>query len=144
MMLDELHDLWSADAQIDRTELGDEAIRIPQLHSKYFKLYSQERLSLRKSVEASKSLLRDLTFYYLGSLDRETMSEYGWVPNDHIILKTDVSMHIDANPVWIQSNLKIAYQQEKVDFLDSIIKSLNGRGFNISAAINWEKFKVGI
>ena len=69
MTLDELNNLWSADAQIDRTELGDEAIRIPQLHSKYFKLYSQERLSLRKSVEASKSLLRDLNFYYLGSLD---------------------------------------------------------------------------
>jgi hypothetical protein len=144
MTLDELNNQWSKDSQIDRTELGEEAIRIPQLHSKYFKLYSQERLTLRKSVEASKSLLRDLNFYYLGSLDMETMSEYGWEQNQHIILKSDVSMHIDANPVWIQSNLKIAYQQEKVDFLDSIIKSLNGRGFNINAAIQWEKFKVGI
>ena len=144
MTLDQLNDEWSKDSQIDRTELGDEAIRIPQLHSKYFKLYSQERLTLRKSVEASKSLLRDLNFYYLGSLDMETISDYGWEQNEHIILKSDVSMHIDAHPDWIQSNLKIAYQQEKVDFLESIIKSLNGRGFNINAAIQWEKFKVGI
>jgi hypothetical protein len=144
MTLDELNDQWAKDSQIDRTELGDEAIRIPQLHSKYFKLYSQERLTLRKSLEASKSLLRDLNFYYLGSLDMETMDDYGWEQNQHIILKSDVSMHIDANPAWIQSNLKIAYQQEKVDFLESIIKSLNGRGFNINAAIQWEKFKVGI
>ena len=144
MTLDELNNEWSKDSQIDRTELGDEAIRIPQLHSKYFKLYSQERLTLRKSLEAAKSLLRDLTFYYLGSLDRETMSDYGWEQNDHIILKSDVSMHIDAHPEWIKSNLNIAYKQEKVDFLESIIKSLNGRGFNINAAIQWEKFKVGI
>ena len=35
-------------------------------------------------------------------------------------------------------------QKEKVDFLESIIKSLNNRGFNLNAAIQWEKFKVGI
>ena len=36
------------------------------------------------------------------------------------------------------------YQQEKVDFLDSAIKSLTNRGFNLKAAIDWEKFKMGV
>ena len=60
------------------------------------------------------------------------------------ILKADIQIHIDANQIWIDNNLKVAYQKEKVEFLESIIKSLNGRGFNINAAIQWEKFKVGI
>ena len=53
-------------------------------------------------------------------------------------------MHIESNETYIDNNLKIAYQKEKVDFLEAIIKSLNNRGFNINAAIQWEKFKVGI
>ena len=60
------------------------------------------------------------------------------------ILKADLGIHIDANQNWIDNNLKMAYQKEKVDFLEAIIKSLNNRGFNINAAIQWEKFKVGI
>ena len=144
MTLDELHKIWSADATVDRTELGEEAIKIPQLHSKYFKLYSQERLTLRKLVEGSKSLQLNLWSYYQGKLDYETLQELGWQQNDHIILKADIPMHVDANQDWINSNLKIAYQKENVDLLESILKSLNGRGFNISAAIQWEKFKVGI
>jgi|TARA_B110000858_G_scaffold195494_1_gene252047 hypothetical protein len=144
MTLDELHKIWSADATVDRTELGEEAIKIPQLHSKYFKLFSSERLTLRKLVEGSKSLQLNLWSYYQGKLDYETLQELGWQQNDHIILKADIPMHVDANQDWINSNLKIAYQKEKVDLLESILKSLNGRGFNISAAIQWEKFKVGI
>ena len=60
------------------------------------------------------------------------------------ILKSDITFYIDRNQDWVDSQLKLAMQKEKVDFLESIIKSLNGRGFNIIAAINWEKFKVGI
>jgi len=48
---------------------------------------------------------------------------------------------IDKDIVSI--NLKIAYQKEKVDFLDSAIRSLNTRGYNLRAAIDWEKFKMG-
>lgn len=144
MTLEQIQELWSSDSIVDRTELGEEAVKIPQLHSKYYKLYSQERLTLRKLTEESKSLQLDLWSYYQGSLDYETLKEYGWEQNDHIILKADIPMHIDANQTWINSNLKIAYQKEKVDFLESIVKSLNNRGFNINAAIQWEKFKVGI
>lgn len=144
MTLEQIQELWSNDSKVDRTELGEEAIKIPQLHSKYYKLYSQERLTLRKLTEESKSLQLDLWSYYQGSLDYERLKELDWEQNDHIILKADIPMHIDANQSWINSNLKIAYQKEKVEFLESIVKSLNNRGFNINAAIQWEKFKVGI
>jgi hypothetical protein len=53
-------------------------------------------------------------------------------------------MHIDSDSDIIKSTLRIAVQQEKVDVLESIIKSLNGRGYNIKAAIDYEKFKTGM
>jgi hypothetical protein len=59
-------------------------------------------------------------------------------------MKSELPMHIDSDSDIIKSTLRIAVQQEKVDVLESIIKSLNGRGYNIKAAIDYEKFKTGM
>ena len=144
MTLEEIQTLWSKDAPVDRTELATEASRIPQLHSKYFKIFSTERLILKKMEQESKQLWKDLWEYYQGNFDYEELKERGWDQVNQRILKADLGIHIDANQNWIDNNLKVAYQKEKVDFLKAIIKSLNNRGFNINAAIQWEKFKVGI
>ena len=144
MKLEEIQQLWSNDSRIDRTELGNEAIKIPQLHSKYFKIYSEERLLLKKMELDSKQLYKDLWDYFLGNLDYEDLEERGWKQNPLKILKQDINIYIDSNNDWMNNNLKVSYQKEKVDFLEAIIKSLNNRGFNIKAAVDWEKFKVGI
>ena len=144
MTLQEIQTLWSKDAEVDRTALGEEASKIPQLHSKYFKIFSTERLKLRQMELVSKQLYTDLWEYYHGNFDYEMCEEKGWEPFQLKILKSDITFYIDRNQDWVDSQLKLAMQKEKVDFLESIIKSLNGRGFNINAAINWEKFKVGI
>ena len=144
MTLQEIQTLWSKDAEVDRTALGEEASKIPQLHSKYFKIFSTERLKLRQMELVSKQLYTDLWEYYQGNFDYEMCEEKGWEPFQLKILKSDITFYIDRNQDWVDSQLKTAMQKEKVEFLESIIKSLNGRGFNINAAINWEKFKVGI
>ncbi len=79
-----------------------------------------------------------------GLYSDEELKERWWDQINNIILKQDMAVHIDSNQTWIDNNLKLAYQKEKVDFLEAIIKSLNNRGFNINAAVSWEKFKVGI
>jgi hypothetical protein len=144
MTLDEIQTLWSKDAPVDRTDLASEASRIPQLHSKYFKIFSTERLILKKLEQESKQLWKDLWEYYQGNFDYEELKERGWDQINQRILKSDLNVYIDSNQNWIDNNLKVAYQKEKVDFVESIVKSLNNRGFNINAAIQWEKFKVGI
>ena len=144
MTLEEIQALWSRDAPIDRTELATEATRIPQIHAKYFKIFSTERLVLRKLEEEAKQLKKDLWDYYQGNFDYEELKERGWDQINVRILKADIGHYIDADQNWVDNNLKVAYQREKVEFLESIIKSLNNRGFNINAAIQWEKFKVGI
>ena len=144
MTLEEIQNLWSKDSEVDRTALGEEASKIPQLHAKYFKIFSTERLKLKQMKLVSKQLYTDLWEYYQGNFDYEMCEEKGWEPFQLKILKSDITFYIDRNQDWVDSQLKLAMQKEKVDFLESIIKSLNGRGFNINAAINWEKFKVGI
>jgi hypothetical protein len=144
MTLEEIQKHWDKDSVVDTTELGSEAAKIPQLHSKYFKMFSTERLKLKQMSEQANVLKLDLYSYFQGSMDFETLQGYGWEQCNNIILKVDIPMHMEANQTYIDSNLKYAYQKEKVDFLEAIVKSLNNRGFNINAAVQWEKFKVGI
>ena len=72
------------------------------------------------------------------------LEERGWDPNPLKILKSDLSLYIDSDKDIINHNLKVAYQKEKIDFLESVIRTINNRGFQIKNAIDWEKFKVGI
>jgi hypothetical protein len=43
----------------------------------------------------------------------------------------------------IEMNLRIGYQLEKIELLDSIIKSIMNRNFIIKNAIEWTKFTQG-
>ena len=143
MKLDEIQKMWSDDSNIDRTELGEESLRIPQLHSKYFKLFSDERLMLRKYERAFKEMYKLKYEYYNGTISEEELKENAWEPFALKILRTDINMYMDADSELGVLDNKIQLQKEKVDFLESIIKNLPPRGYQINAAITWEKFKVG-
>lgn len=144
MKIDDIYDEWEKDAHIDRTELGEESLKIPKLHHKYFKIYTHERLVLRKYEAELKQLkLLKHEFYTLGPT--EETHEKGWVlPPQGRILKSEVGNYVDADKDVVNLTLKVGIQQEKIELLQSIVKSLTNRGFNIKAAIDWEKFKVGI
>lgn len=144
MKLEEIQELWAADSEIDRSELGNASLKLPKLHSKYFNIFSKERLLLRKLEEDLKYLKRLKYEYYDGTLDQETLKEYNWDPNPRKILRADLNQYIDSDKDIINDTLKIAYQKEKVEFLESCIRAINTRGFVIKNAIEWEKFKVGV
>lgn len=144
MKLEDIYTEWDSDSRIDRSELGDEVLKIPKLHHKYFKIFTQERLLLRKHEAELKQLkLAKHEFLTMGPTE-ETHAK-GWqLPPQGKILRSDVNNYIEADQEVINLTLKIGIQLEKIELLESIIKSLTNRGFNIKAAIEWEKFKVGI
>lgn len=144
MTLDEIFDNWSEDSKIRKTDLDDESLKIPLLHSKYLKMHTTERLSLHRLETEYKTLYKLKNDYFSGSLDLATIKEYGWEPNPRLILKSDLNMHIDADADIQRLSLKIGLQREKVSALDSIIKTVTNRGFQISNAINYMKLMNGI
>jgi hypothetical protein len=66
------------------------------------------------------------------------------LPPQGKILKSEVNNYIEADKDMVNLSLKLGIQHEKIDLLESIIKSLTARGFNIKAAIDFERFKVGL
>jgi len=143
MKIDEIYDKWGEDSNIDMTELGNEAIKIPKLHHKYFQIYSTEKLLLRKYESEMKMLKLEKYEFYTQGPSRETQ-EKGWtLPARGMILKQEMPMYLDGDRELIELSLKIGLQQEKVELLESIIKSLTNRGFQIKSAIDWNKFTMG-
>jgi hypothetical protein len=142
MKLDDIYAQWEVDSVIDKTELGDESIKIPKLHHKYFQIYTNEKLLLRKYEAEMKQLKLTKYEFYTQGPSEETPKTWKLPPRG-MILKQEVSVYIEADQEIIDLSLKIGMQQEKVELLESIIKSLTNRGFQLKAAIDWYKFTMG-
>jgi hypothetical protein len=143
MNIDEISDLWKSDTNIDITELSSESLKIPKLHHKYYQILINEKMLLKKLEYDFKKLKLDKYEFYTQGPTEETI-EKGWeLPAKGIILKSDIPMYMEADQDIINISLKITYQQEKIDYLDSIIKSIMNRGFLIKNAIDWQKFTLG-
>ena len=143
MKIDKIFEEWDTDTDLDKTELGDEALKVSKLHHKYFRILSQERIT-RRSLEAEMKVLKLEKFeFYTQGPSRESV-ERGWVmPPIGKVVKSEVNNYMEADKDIIDISLKIGIQSEKIDLLESIIKTILSRGYNIKAAIDWEKFKMG-
>jgi hypothetical protein len=143
MNIEQIVSEWNKDSKIDDTELGSESSKIPMVHNKYLKYYMGERVQLIKLKGKHKKIQRTLLEYYLGELDRHELSELGREQFFKKLLKNEVNTYIESDDMFIESILLVSMQEEKVSYLDSIIKSLNNRGFQIKSAIDWAKFTTG-
>lgn len=143
MKIEDIFTLWETDSKIDRTELSDESLKIPQLHHKYYKIFTSERLLLRKLEADAKILKLEKYEFYTQGHTKETQDK-GWeLPSRGMILKADLPMYMESDKEIIELNLKIGYQLEKIELLENIIKTISNRGFQIKNAIDWNKFIQG-
>lgn len=143
MKLEDIVNLWKDDSKVDVSELGRESLRIPDLHHKYFKILSAERLMLRSYERDYNALYKAKYEYYTGVMDQESLNEKGWEPWALKVLKQDIPMYLQSDPDMSDLQTKIDIQKEKIELLESVIKMIINRGFQIKNAIDWEKFKVG-
>ncbi len=145
MKLEDIQELWSSDSVIDDTELDAESIKIPEIHNKYLKIFSDEKLRLVRLDSKSKELRRLKWLYYTGKLDEQTLKNLEWDVFDLDVKKNrhDLEMFLESDRDIIELNDKIEYQKEKINYLETIIKSLSTRGFLIKNSIEWKKFIMG-
>jgi hypothetical protein len=144
MDLEELKNHITKDSQVDSTELGSEAIRIPQIHGKYLNLLSDFKLLLTKyQNEYAIQRLRKWKIY-TGKASQEELEFWKEEPFDLDILKTDVEKFLEGDENLIKLKSKIAVQEVKVKMVEEFLKALNNRNFTIKSAIDWQKMMNGI
>ena len=143
MKFEDILSEWEKDSFIDRSELAEESLKIPKLHHKYYSIYVSEKSVLRKYESDMKKLKLDKYEFFTQGPTDET-KDRGWVmPARGMILKSDIPMYMEADKDIIDLSLKIGVQQEKVDFVESIIKGLQGRSYIIKTALEFVKFTMG-
>ena len=143
MKFEEIQKLWSGDCEIDETELSQESVKIPQLHNKYLIIFHDERLRLRTMRFDHSKLLKVKREYFSGRMDATELEAYDWEPFQYKLLKADIQEYIDADDDIIEGKKKISLQEEKVDYLEAIVKGLSTRGYLIKNAIDWKRFTEG-
>jgi len=143
MKLEDIFSEWDKDSQLDRTQLDVVALRIPQMHAKYAKILSNERLLLRKYETEFKELKLEKHLFYTDGPTKE-QHDKGWeLPAKGRILKSDVGSWLDADKDLINITLKIGMQNEKVETVKSIMEIISRLGFQVKSAVDWARFMNG-
>ena len=78
--------------------------------------------------------------YYTGKAAPEV---YVDKPFDYKVLKADLDKYFDADEDLIKCVAKIDYYQIMLDYLESILKVILNRTYQIKNAIEWQRFTRG-
>ena len=138
MKLENIMTMWQDDSHIDDQDLDGESLKIPNIHAKYLELYTKEKRALREMKTHWKLLFQQRW--------EVVVSKNGKAPDHNIrISKTELERHYVAADEVLQKNEKIMNEQEdKVDYLKSVLSIIENRSFHINNAISWRKFVSGL
>lgn len=140
MNLDEIQTLWEEDSNIDPDNLHNESIKIPSLHAKYYKIYNNLVL-LKKLEETKLSILKkEKWLYYSGKAEPDVYKEN---PFDHKVLKGDIDKYMESDKDIIKVTSKIDYYQTMINYLESILKTILNRTYQIKNSIEFMRFTAG-
>ena len=77
-------------------------------------------------------------------MSQEELDELGWQPFLVKVIKGERQAYLDSDDDIIKLKKNMVIVQEKINYVDSIIKMISNRGFQIKSAIDWIKYKDGI
>lgn len=142
MNIEQIQEIWKKDSEIDSDLLCEESLKVPQLHQKYFELYNTFALMKKENEYKLKTLVRDKWKYYKGKAPKELYKE---IPFDlKLTTKDEVEMFIYADEDIQKAQYKTDYIDQILTYLDSILRMVNNRSYQIKNAIDWERFKSGV
>ena len=142
MNLELIQQMWEKDSVIDPDNLHTESLNIPVLHAKYFDLYNNV-LILRKKAEQQKRNIRHERYeYYSGKADPDVYVENPFPKK--IRDKDTMQKYLDADEKLSVVCLKIDYYDTMLTYLESILKVIQNRTYQIKNAIEFMRFQSGL
>jgi hypothetical protein len=139
--LDMIQSMWEQDSKIDIDNLHTESLNIPALHAKYFDIYNNILLLKKKAEQQRRNIRHERYEYYAGKADPEVYVEDPFPKK--IRDKDTLQKYLDADEKLSQVCLKIDYYETMLNYLESILKVVQNRTFQIKNAIEFVKFQAG-
>ena len=141
MNLEDIQSMWEKDSQIDKDNLHDESLKIPALHAKYHEMFNNILLLRKRAEQQRKNIRHESYEYFSGKADPEVYIENPFPKK--IRDKDTMTKYMDADEKLSESSLKIDYYDTMLSYLESILKQISNRTYQIKNAIEWSKFIAG-
>ena len=134
--------MWEKDSQIDPDNLHTESLKVPALHAKYHDMFNNFLLLRKKAEQQRKNIRHERYEYYSGKADPEVYEKnpFGKKIRD----KDTMTKYLDADEKLSNSSLKIDYYDTMLVYLESILKVIQNRTFQIKNAIEFMRFNSGL
>ena len=140
--LDTIQEMWEKDAKIDRDNLDDESLNIPALHAKYFQIYNTIFLLRKKAEQQRKNIRHERYEYFSGKADPDVYIQNPFPKK--IRDKDTMTKYLDADEKLSNISLKIEYYDTMLTYLESILKVIQNRTYQIKNAIEFMRFNAGM
>lgn len=140
--IDKITEEWEKDSKIDFTNLDMESLKVPELHSKYYKMYLYFMNYKKELKKKHYKLLSDKTNWYLGIMDSKELIARKWNPYPMPVKnnKTVLDGLLDKDKDLIEESMIVSQYDDITDYIKSILDCISKRSFQIKNAIDWRKF----
>jgi len=139
--LESIQEMWEKDSKIDPDNLLEESLNIPSLHAKYHELYNTITLLYKKAEQQKRNIRHQKYEYFSGKADPEVYLENPFPKK--IRDKDTMQKYMDADEKVSEVSLKVEYYIVMLNYIESILKQLANRTYQIKNAIEWHRFQAG-
>ena len=145
MNLEDLQTMWDDDCGIDDNYLGETTTATPKLHAKYLKLLVNVKLKHTK-LQSDYNLLRKNKFrLYRGELSRDELTNLAWEQWQGVKpIKSELDQMLEGDQDINNLQVKLEYLSTMIYFLESVLRQLQSRDYQISTAVKWKMFLAGV
>ena len=140
--LDVIQRMWEQDSKIDPDNLHIESLNIPILHSKYFEIHNTILLLKKKAEQQKKNIRHQKYEYFTGKADPDVYLENPFPKK--VRDKETLQGYLDSDEKLSQASLKVDYYETMLIYVDSIIKMISNRTYQIKNAIEFMRFTAGL
>ena len=141
---------WKEDSKIDfqfknkqyTEDLGNIALNIPYLHNKYLNYFSDLTESKISKELQLRHVVKQKREYYSGEADAKVYAEKPFGTSIKTAEKMKTYLEGDEDILVLEAEIK--YTEIVLNYLDSVMRQITNRGFQIKSAIDWEKFINGV
>ena len=140
--LDKIQRMWEEDSKIDIDNLHNESLNIPVLHAKDFQIYNNIILLRKKAEQQRKNIRHERYEYFTGKADPDVYIENPFPKK--IRDKDTLQKYLDADEKLSSACLKIDYYDTLLNYLESILKMIQNRTYQIKNSIEFIRFTAGL
>lgn len=143
MKLEEIHTHWSTDSVIDWSNPPEMMRRVPLLHAKYWRIWTEERERFLAAKREYDTLRLARLNYWCGRIDEAERKARGWEPQPLRIVRTESDEYLNGDEVLKVPHGKMERQHTKLKLLEGIVKNINERGFLVRSYVDYLRFSQG-